>query len=83
MVAGPVACLLHDVLGDRRTHFTIEQGRFMSPPSASRILVDLEIERGRITGLVAGGEARRARTFEIVVPCDASPVQTASGQQSQ
>jgi hypothetical protein len=55
----------------------------MSPRSVSRILVDLEIERGRITGLMAGGEGRRARTLDIFVPGDASPVQPASGQQSQ
>ncbi len=83
MTAGPLACLLHDILGDRRTHFAIEQGRFMSSPSVSRILVDLEIERGRITGLMAGGEGRRAGTLDICVPGDASPVQPASGQQSQ
>jgi PhzF family phenazine biosynthesis protein len=83
MAAGPLACLLHDVLGDRRTHFAIEQGRFMSPPSISRILVDLEIEEGRITDLMAGGEGHWARTLEIVGPGDAFPVQTTSGQQSQ
>ncbi len=65
MAAGPLACLLHDVLGDRRTHFVIEQGRFMASPSVSRILVDLEVEGGRISGLMAGGEGQTARTLQI------------------
>jgi PhzF family phenazine biosynthesis protein len=65
MAAGPLACLLHDVLGDRRTHFVIEQGRFMASPSVSRILVDLEVESGRISGLMAGGEGQTARTLQI------------------
>ncbi|MCR8827862.1 PhzF family phenazine biosynthesis protein [Pseudosulfitobacter koreensis] len=68
MAAGPLACLLHDVLGDRRTHFVIEQGRFMPSPSVSRILVDLEIEGGGIASLMAGGEGQTARTLQIE-PC--------------
>jgi PhzF family phenazine biosynthesis protein len=68
MAAGPLACLLHDVLGDRRTHFVIEQGRFMASPSVSRILVDLEVEGGGISGLMAGGEGQTARTLQIE-PC--------------
>ena len=84
MAAGPLACLLHDVIGDRRTHFVIEQGRFMTEPSISRILVDLEVKEGRITGLMAGGEGQRVRTLRIAptVPSDggAHPV---SAKQSQ
>lgn len=65
MAAGPLACLLHDVVGDRRTHFVIEQGRLMASPSVSRILVDLEVEGGQISGLMAGGEGQSARTLLI------------------
>ncbi|WP_209428362.1 PhzF family phenazine biosynthesis protein [Pararhodobacter sp. SW119] len=65
MAAGPLACLLHDVLGDRRTHFEIEQGRFMAQPSISRILVDLKVQAEGITGLMAGGEGRMDRTLWI------------------
>lgn len=67
MAAGPLACLLHDVLDDRRVHFVIEQGRFMAEPSVSRILVDLEVEGGRIAGLMAGGEGRPVRTLRIAL----------------
>jgi predicted PhzF superfamily epimerase YddE/YHI9 len=65
MAAGPLACLLHDVLGDRRTHFVIEQGRFMAQPSVSRILVDLHIQDDRIGGLMAGGEGYKVQTLQI------------------
>ena len=84
MAAGPLACLLHDVLGDRRRQFVIEQGRFMAPPSVSRILVDLEIAEGRITGLMAGGEGRAVRTLWIAptAPSGAAD-QSRAGQQSQ
>ena len=84
MAAGPLACLLHDVIGDRRTHFVIEQGRFMTEPSISRILVDLEVKEGRITGLMAGGEGQRVRTLRIAptVPFDGG-AHPASAKQSQ
>lgn len=65
MAAGPLACLMHDALGDRRSHFEIEQGRFMAPPSVSRILVDLDLKDGRIVGLMAGGAGRTKRTLHI------------------
>lgn len=65
MAAGPLACLLHDALGDRRTHFVIEQGRFMASPSVSRILVDLHVKGSRITGLMAGGEGQTTRTVQV------------------
>ena len=65
MAAGPLACLLHDKLGLPQSRFAIEQGRFMSPPSLSRIFVDLEIAQGAIAGLMAGGEGRRARRLSV------------------
>ena len=55
MAAGPLACVLHDLLHERKTRFVIEQGHFMTPASPSVITVDLDLEDGRITGLMAGG----------------------------
>ncbi|MCV2869891.1 PhzF family phenazine biosynthesis protein [Defluviimonas sp. WL0002] len=84
MAAGPLACLLHDVLGDRRTHFVIEQGRFMATPSVSRILVDLVVEGNRITGLMAGGEGHAVRTLRIDPKTQSGGRDAfSSGQQSQ
>jgi len=65
MAAGPLACMLHDIFGDRRANFVIEQGRFMAPPSVSRIFVDLEIDGGRIKSLLAGGEAHVVRAMRV------------------
>jgi PhzF family phenazine biosynthesis protein len=56
MAAGPLASLLF-LNGDRKSHFEIEQGKFMTPPSPSQIKVDLEIENGKIQRLYAGGDA--------------------------
>lgn len=67
MAAGPLACLLHDGFGDPRACFVIEQGRFMAEPSVSRILVDLSLEEGRITGLMAGGAGRRMRALQVPI----------------
>lgn len=55
MAAGPLACVLHDLLLERKSRFVIEQGHFMTPASPSVITVDLDLEDGRITGLMAGG----------------------------
>lgn len=84
MAAGPLACLLHDVVGDRRAHFVIEQGRFMTEPSISRILVDLDVKEGRITRLMAGGEGQKVRTLRIAlaVPSDGG-AHSVSAKQSQ
>ncbi len=73
MAAGPLACLLHDVLGDSRSHFVIEQGRFMAPPSVSRILVDLDLKAGRIAWLMAGGSGHRSQTIVVSVPTQVEP----------
>lgn len=55
MAAGPLACALHDLLDVRKSRLVIEQGHFMTPASPSVITVDLNLESGRITGLMAGG----------------------------
>jgi len=55
MAAGPLACALHDLLEVGKSRLVIEQGHFMTPASPSVITVDLNLENGRITGLMAGG----------------------------
>lgn len=56
MAAGPLACYLYDILKIEKQRFLIQQGTFMQQPSISLIIVDLEIEKGEITGLMAGGK---------------------------
>lgn len=68
MAAGPLACLLHDVLGDRRTHFVIEQGRFMTSPSISALRIELDLKEQKITGLMAGGIGYRSQTRVVSLP---------------
>ncbi|TYC69092.1 PhzF family phenazine biosynthesis protein [Stappia sp. BW2] len=55
MAAGPLACVLYDLLGEKKSRFVIEQGHFMTPASPSVITVELDLEDGKITGLMAGG----------------------------
>lgn len=65
MAAGPLACLLHDVLGVRERVLHIEQGWLMQPPSPSLIRVVLELEDGRITRLMAGGTGHISRSMVL------------------
>ena len=67
MAAGPLACLLHDVLGVPDRVLLIEQGWLMQPPSPSLIRVVLEREHGRITRLMAGGTGRISRSVVLEV----------------
>ncbi|GAB2187800.1 PhzF family phenazine biosynthesis protein [Roseibium sp. LAB1] len=55
MAAGPLACVLHDLLNEKKSRLVIEQGHFMTPASPSVITVDLHLVDGKITGLMAGG----------------------------
>ncbi|MEE4014742.1 PhzF family phenazine biosynthesis protein [Roseibium sp. FZY0029] len=55
MAAGPLACVLYDLLDEKKSRFVIEQGHFMTPASPSVITVELDLEDGKITGLMAGG----------------------------
>lgn len=67
MAAGPLACVLHD-LGHRRQHgFLIEQGMFMETPSPSLIQVELEVRDGAIASLMAGGQGKVMRSFQLSV----------------
>lgn len=56
MAAGPLACYLFDVLGIRKERMLIEQGWFMGQPSPSLIIVDLLLNNGKITKIMAGGK---------------------------
>lgn len=67
MAAGPLACYLHDHMGVQQGRMVIEQGFLMNPPSPSEIIVDLNLQDGRIIGLMAGGRAKVSREFEIEI----------------
>jgi PhzF family phenazine biosynthesis protein len=67
MAAGPLACFLHDHMGVRDHEIRIEQGWLMPEPSPSVIDVVLEFEDGRISRLMAGGEARSARSLTVAI----------------
>jgi len=65
MAAGPLACYLYDQMGINKDVFLIEQGHFMKPPSPSVITVKLNLEDGKITGLMAGGKANVMKSIVI------------------
>jgi PhzF family phenazine biosynthesis protein len=56
MAAGPLACYLYDKLGLKKDRILIQQGWFMNPPSQSLIFVDLLLDNGKITKIMAGGK---------------------------
>ncbi len=67
MAAGPLACYLYDILGFKKDRILIQQGWFMNPPSQSLIIVDLTLENGKITKIMAGGKgiSMKSMTIEI------------------
>jgi PhzF family phenazine biosynthesis protein len=66
MAAGPLGCYLRDIMGYEGTHFDIAQGHFMTPPSPSRISVDLALDdAGQIASLTAGGFGKAMREMTI------------------
>ena len=67
MAAGPLACVLHDLLDIKKDTFLIAQGAFMTEPSPSEIKVTLELKDGRITGLLAGGQGKVMKNLEIAL----------------
>lgn len=67
MAAGPLACYLFDVLGIKKEQFLIQQGWFMQPPSPSLIQVNLHLDNGKITKVMAGGKGKEMRTLEITL----------------
>ena len=67
MAAGPLACVLHDLLDIKKDSFLIAQGEFMAEPSPSQIKVTLELKDDRITGLLAGGQGKVMKNLEIAL----------------
>jgi predicted PhzF superfamily epimerase YddE/YHI9 len=65
--AGPLACYLHDRLGNRKTKLVIEQGRLMPVPSPSEILIDLDLEGEHIFRLYVGGRARVVDSTDVLI----------------
>lgn len=63
MAAGPLACLLYQ--RKPAGEMIINQGKYMSPPSDSRLKVKLDVQNGNITKLFVGGSAYVNRTLEI------------------
>jgi len=67
MAAGPLACYLYDKMGINKDVFLIEQGHFMKPPSPSIMSVKLNLEDGKIAGLMAGGKAKVMKSLTISI----------------
>ena len=65
MAAGPLASYLFDVLKMEQSSFKIQQGKYMKVPSPSLIVVNLQIEKEEIMGLMAGGVGLLQREIEI------------------
>lgn len=64
MAAGPLAALLHD-RGDPRTSFVIEQGRFMTQPSPSRLEAVLTLEGSAIASVRVAGSAKLVQARSV------------------
>jgi PhzF family phenazine biosynthesis protein len=67
MAAGPLACYLYDHLAMKQAGFVIEQGRLMVPPSPSELQVELTLDQGQITRLMAGGRAKLMKQIQIEI----------------
>jgi PhzF family phenazine biosynthesis protein len=65
MAAGPLACWLYDHGGLKKERLVFEQGACMNPPSPSRLVVDLELQSGKIQRLFAGGRAQVRETRTV------------------
>jgi PhzF family phenazine biosynthesis protein len=65
MAAGPLACYLYQKMGLQYDRFLIRQGCYMNPPSQSLIIVDLSIEDGNITRIMAGGKGVHMRSMVV------------------
>ena len=65
MAAGPLACYLYDILGLKKDRILIQQGWFMKNPSPSLIIVDLTINNGKISKIMAGGKGIPMKSISI------------------
>ena len=67
MAAGPLGCYLFDILKIKKSSFHIQQGKYMKEPSPSLIFVNLQIEKGEIKDLMAGGKGILNRQLEVEI----------------
>ncbi len=65
MAAGPLGCFLHDVLGVSKTRLVIEQGRLMTPPAPSELVVELSVTGGKVDTLRVGGRAHLTHSLLV------------------
>lgn len=65
MAAGPLACYLYDHAGIKQDTFNVEQGNMMEPASPSLIEVNMDISKGKIQSLMAGGIGKVSR--EVII----------------
>ena len=72
MAAGPLACYLFDKLGVKKDRILIQQGWFMDPPSQSLIIVDLSLNNGNITKVMAGGKGIPITSMTIEIKLERS-----------
>lgn len=71
MAAGPLACYLFDIIGIKKDRILIEQGWFMEQPSPSLIIVDLSLDNGKITKIMAGGKGILMTSLTVEIQdCD-------------
>lgn len=63
MAAGPLAAFLYPEI--KRSSFHINQGKYMTPPSESKLNVILNTENGSVKSLFVGGSAYIHKTIEI------------------
>ncbi len=67
MAAGPLGCYLFDILKIKKNSFHIQQGKYMQEPSPSLIITNLQIEKGEITNLMAGGKGILSKQLVVEI----------------
>lgn len=72
MAAGPLACYLYSILGNRKSVFVVEQGFEMAKKSQSIINVHLNLDDSvsgekAISSLMAGGEGIKTGSLELEI----------------
>lgn len=67
MAAGPLGCYLFDTLKINKKSFHIQQGMYMKESSPSLIMVNLQIENGKIKDLMAGGKGLLERQIKVQI----------------
>ncbi|SNR54812.1 phenazine biosynthesis protein PhzF family [Maribacter sedimenticola] len=67
MAAGPLACYLYDKLDITKEAFHIQQGKYMSKPSPSLIIVHLKLQQHSIKSVMAGGKGIASKKMKITI----------------